>query len=622
LAAGDRSQLALDLTNFTGKLGQFKATISSNEFLSIEPTSQSLTLADLAKDTLKFRITGGGGQGVGVVNVRIEGADAPLERRFEIAVRPAYPQTRKSRYEVINQPAATINLGVDIGNWAPQSVRSRVALANRAPLPVSAASSDLLSYPYGCIEQTSSRLYPYLLLDEATSKNLGLASIDSETRSKNVDFALNRIGSMQLTSGHFSYWPGADYYDPSLTPYVADVLLDAQAAGFVLPANLLQPTLERIKSDLLAGGEVSWERHSGDTGNHARFAFSAYAGYVLSRVNQAPLGALRNLYDSERSKSLSGLPLMQLAVALKSAGDADRAMAASREALGERWERKLQYLGDYGNQTSDQARMLALALENQLLSKEHEARVLDLGRELNQQRYRSTQDNIAILRLAKALNRNPQQKLVGALKVGDIQEGFATNGSFNRDLSMPDLRAGAALVMESGGPFYLSQDSVGSPTTAPAAESNGLDIDRDYFNMDGSAWDGSELAEGQMLIVRLSVRANENYVDALVTDLLPAGLEIENLNLLDASQLESITVDGTTLKDAKDALALRFEEFRDDRYVAALSNTYSPVQLFYLVRAVTPGSYANPNPLVEDMYRPEFRSVGKLKYARITVSGR
>lgn len=622
LAAGDRSQLALDLTNFTGKPGQFKATLSSNEFLSVEPATQSLTLADQAKDTLKFRLTGGGGQGVGVIELRVEGGDASIERRFEIAVRPAYPVTRTSRYEVIDKAAGTIDLSLNIGDWAPQSVRSRIALSNRAPLPISAAANDLLGYPYGCIEQTSSRLYPYLLLDESTSRNLGLPPIASEKRSKNVDFGLNRIGSMQLTSGHFSYWPGADYYDPSLTPYVADLLLDAQDAGFALPANLLQPTLERIRNDLLAGGEVAWDRHSGNTGNHARFAFSAYAGYVLARVNQAPLGALRNLHDSERSKALSGLPLMQLAAALKSAGDPERAAVAAREALSQRWTRQMPYLGDYGNQTSDQARMLAIAVEHGLLDKAFEGRVVELGRDINGQRYRSTQDNMAILRLARALNRSPLQKMVGALKVGQIEEGFSTNGSFNRDLSLPDLRAGAALVMESGGPFYLSQDSVGAPSSPPPAESNGLDVDRDYFNMDGSPWKGQELAEGQMLIVRLTVRARENYVDALVTDLLPAGLEIENLNLLEDTQLESITVEGTTLKDAKDSLSLRFEEFRDDRYVAALSNTYSAVQLFYLVRAVTPGSYANPNPLVEDMYRPEIRGVGKPRFERIVVGGR
>ena len=33
------------------------------------------------------------------------------------------------------------------------------------------------------------------------------------------------------------------------------------------------------------------------------FAYQAHAGYVLARVNRAPLGTLRALYDNERSKA-------------------------------------------------------------------------------------------------------------------------------------------------------------------------------------------------------------------------------------------------------------------------------------------------------------------------------
>lgn len=622
LAAGDRAQLALDLTNFTGRTGPFKASVTTNEFLSIEPASQSLTLADQAKDTLRFRLSGGGGQGVGTLKVKVEGQGVSIERDFEIAVRPAYPQTRTTRYELIEGDSANVDLSVNLGSWAPQSVRSRVSIANRAPLPVNAAASDLLDYPYGCIEQTSSRLTPYLLLDPANSAKLGLTPLDPEVRNKNADYGINRIGSMQLSSGHFSYWPGSDYADPLLTPYVVDVLLDAQDAGFALPPNLLQTSLERIKTDLLNGGEVAWERHNGNTGTHARFAFSAYAGYVLARVNQAPLGTLRNLHDNERSKALGGLPVMQLAVALKLGGDTERAQVAARQALGDLWVRKQDWLGDYGNTVIDQARMLTLALQHGLLEPGQQPRILEVSRSINDQRWRSTQHNIAILRLARALAGNAGKPLEGALVVGDIREAFNTGGMFSRILTVPDLRAGARLQLSSGGPFYLSQDSVGAPTVAPPAESKGLDIDRDYYDLQGKPWKAGTLAEGEMLLVRLTVRANENYVDALVTDLLPAGLEIENLNLLDASQLESLQIEGTSLKDAREQTSLRFEEYRDDRYVAALANTYDVVRLFYLVRAVTPGSYANPSPLVEDMYRPEIRGIGKLVLPKIEVSGR
>jgi len=41
--------------------------------------------------------------------------------------------------------------------------------------------------------------------------------------------------------------------------------------------------------------------------------------------------------------------------------------------------------------------------------------------------------------------------------------------------------------------------------------------------------------------------------------------------------------------------------------------------VFYLVRAVSPGTFQVPPPLIEDMYRPQVRGVGKSAPASIKV---
>ena len=61
----------------------------------------------------------------------------------------------------------------------------------------------------------------------------------------------------------------------------------------------------------------------------------------------------------------------------------------------------------------------------------------------------------------------------------------------------------------------------------------------------------------------------------------------------------------------KEHLRLAHEEFRDDRYVAAIDVAPSrPATLFYLARVVTPGVFQVPNAYVEDMYRPYIRALG------------
>lgn len=57
--------------------------------------------------------------------------------------------------------------------------------------------------------------------------------------------------------------------------------------------------------------------------------------------------------------------------------------------------------------------------------------------------------------------------------------------------------------------------------------------------------------------------------------------------------------------------SLQHQEFRDDRYVAALKlDGYGSTHLLYLARAVTPGTYKVPPPQVESMYRPGWHAVG------------
>ena len=62
-------------------------------------------------------------------------------------------------------------------------------------------------------------------------------------------------------------------------------------------------------------------------------------------------------------------------------------------------------------------------------------------------------------------------------------------------------------------------------------------------------------------------------------------------------------------------------EARDDRYVAAIDlRDQQPVTLAYIVRAVTPGSFAMPGAVVEDMYRPDV--FGRSAADRVVIAPR
>ncbi|WP_454830571.1 alpha-2-macroglobulin family protein [Pseudoxanthomonas wuyuanensis] len=621
LAPGDRSTVTLDVQNFTGEPGEFKVTVNGEGPLSIGEPTRTAKLAADAKTTLSFPVSAGEGYTTAKVRVRVEGGGFKVDRRYDLPVRAAWPSVLRAQTRVLD-PVAPVELGAGFADGLMTgSVSARMTVSALPPIPFASALQGALNYPYGCAEQTTSKGYAALQLDEETAKQLGVSGLDTKQRRERMEGAFGRLASMQVANGHFSMWGDDGYVNPGLTPYIVEFLLDARDAGFAVPDAVLQKALTRLSEDLLSGGAQFYGASHRD---HLRFANQAYAGYVLARVGRAPLGTLRTLYDNERGKSLTGLPLVHLGLALSLQGDKNRGAKAIAAGFGKDGERP-DYLGDYGTGLRDDALMIALVHERKLAKPEYDARSVALGRELDARRNRgylwlSTQEQVALARLGKALMVDQKKLVSGQWSVGGDSEAIAATKVFGRSFDYATLAKGVRFDPEGQPPLFASLEVAGVPRAAPAPDNSQIGIERRYYTTEGKEWSGGNLKEGEALIVRVGITANVSMPDALFTDLLPAGLEIENFNLGDAKQWAEVVVDGIAVSDRASAADVQHEEFRDDRYVAALKlNRGSTAKVFYLVRAVTPGTYTVPPSLVEDMYRPEIRGVGRSSPATMTV---
>ena len=97
----------------------------------------------------------------------------------------------------------------------------------------------------------------------------------------------------------------------------------------------------------------------------------------------------------------------------------------------------------------------------------------------------------------------------------------------------------------------------------------------------------------------------------MVDDPLPAGLEIDNPNLLRSGDIRAL--------DWLEPADARHTEFRADRFLAAVDwLSDRPFELAYIVRAVSPGEYHHPAVSVEDMYRPQYRAHSATGRMRVT----
>lgn len=342
--------------------------------------------------------------------------------------------------------------------------------------------------------------------------------------------------------------------------------------------------------------------------DHTRFAVQAYAGLVLARSQQAPLGALRSLFE-RRADARSGLPLVQLAVALDKMGDKQRSQQALQAGLavtrGKGW------LADYGSALRDQALILSLLQENNLAANQVDQRLFGLSDELAANRWLSTQERNALFLAGRGLLGKPEGTWKARLdSAGEVRE-FDNNDS-GMKLEGPLLASPLTVQNQGGDTLYQQLTLSGYPRQAPAASGNGMEIRREYLGMNGQALDVRNLRSGDLVLVHLALKAQDQVPDALVVDLLPAGLELENQNLAQsAASLDNASSAVKQWRESMQNASVVHQEYRDDRYVAALKlDSYGTTHLLYLARAVTPGSYRVPPPQVESMYRPNLQAIG------------
>ena len=170
----------------------------------------------------------------------------------------------------------------------------------------------------------------------------------------------------------------------------------------------------------------------------------------------------------------------------------------------------------------------------------------------------------------------------------------------SRRFEYADLAAGVQYGLQSEGQVYATVDVAGIPRNRPAPSAGKLRINRAYYNMDGSLWKGGSLREGQSLIAELRIESGDNVPDALVVDLLPAGLEIENPRLQTTARKDAME---RREKSEEPPFVDEREEVRDDRLVLLGRITAAGAGRFiYLARAVTPGTFAVPPVRAECMY--------------------
>jgi len=640
ITPGDQAAIALDVSNLSGSDQKITIKLEALDPLAIPDGVRTLTLKDKQRTTLRFNATTTGSYGLGLIRLTVDGQGAGkpvhLVRESVLQVQPAYAGERQVRRLRLNPGETNAAQASWVSSYYPDSALVSVTVSNRPPFNVNRLVEGLLAYPYGCTEQTISRALPWVLIDADVAKQYGLKPHSQAERAAQVSNAIARLSGMRNAVGSYNLWGGSTSRDVWLTAYAVGFLQDARDKGFEVP----EATLDRSRQWLLeqvqqtSNGFGTWSvnlrrnveagRIDGSDANilredHRRFAGLATAVLALARDKKAPLATVRQLFDNYQERARSPLPLIQLAAAFKLMGDEGRMKSAldaamTREYGFPRRDYNAYYdewLGDYGSSVRDYSLAYALANQYGLKHDRLENLLTQLTARLGNRSYLSTQERMSLLLAARVMGGDKSTPWSAALLVNGARKEL-DGGKSDQMVSVPAADLANTQIINTGSQsLFVEYDIQGSPTVAPKPRNDVIQLKRGWYRPDGRPWDGGNLQTGDMLVVWVQASANQVIPDALIEDRVPAGFEVENLNLSQSPEMQEWTIGGRRVAEAMSDSNIKHREFRDDRYVAAVSLGRGKVDVFYLVRVVTPGRYAVPSTVAEDMYRPEIRGVGE-----------
>ncbi len=135
-------------------------------------------------------------------------------------------------------------------NLAPDLNKEKSALTlSIAPsllqtLPTSA--KYLIEYPYGCVEQTTSRFAPAVIAK--SNPELFAEAMQGKDVNDMIQKGVARLEQLQLPSGGWSWWFDAkpDYF---VTGYVVEYLMQAQKLGITVPPEMLSSAKYFLERD-------------------------------------------------------------------------------------------------------------------------------------------------------------------------------------------------------------------------------------------------------------------------------------------------------------------------------------------------------------------------------------
>jgi uncharacterized protein YfaS (alpha-2-macroglobulin family) len=556
-------------------------SIQSNPFIQTAGT-QTINFTQTGEQTVYFNARVSSNTGIGKIKVIATSGKEQAVYETEIDVRNPNPIVTQVT-EATLQPGQSYNAAVAmIGDG--KSSKATLEVSSIPAINLQKRLNFLINYPHGCIEQTTSAVFPQLVLSQLMDVN--------EERKRVIDInirtAISKIQNFQQNDGGFSYWPGIDASDEWGSNYAGHFLLEASNKGYVVPSYLLQQwkTFERSKA-------LSWNVTTAPY--YGTDLVQAYRLYLLALAKSPEIGAMNRLKEW---KFLTAEGKWRLAAAYYLAGQQQVALQlisglptsfAARPFAGV----------TFGSNVRDESMVLE-TLSIMGRRAEAEQLVRTVANKLSQEQWFSTQTTAyALLAIAKFSGSNTSGKKVaftGSINNKNLTVN-ASSAVSQTTIGWQNAKSAVQLINKGSNVLYVRVINEGKPiSTAPIPVTNNANIllvSVNYLTTSGQNIDVSQLKQGNDFVAKVTVKNSGlrgAYQQMALSQIFPSGWEILNTRLFNS--------EGQFKSSASD-----YMDIRDDRVYQYFNIKAGETLTYYVqLNAAYLGKYFWPGVYCEAMY--------------------
>jgi len=476
------------------------------------------------------------GSATGIAKVQVIATSGSEKSVYDVEIDMTNPNPVTSTFtDVVLTPNSSKTISWKTFGIAGSN-KARLEVSSMPSMNLNGRMQFLIQYPHGCVEQTTSSVFPQLYLGD-------VADIDAKRKSliqKNVTAGIARLGNFQLSNGGLPYWQGNAVADDWGTSYAGHFLIEAEKKGYLLPINFKSKWLSYQQK------EAKQWRFEPKYGNDLA---QAYRLYTLALAGNADLSSMNRLRET---KGISNESMLRLAAAYVLAGQksAGQSLFLKTSIDGSSDGYSYYYYG-----SSERNR--AMALETMLLLDQKQKAFVTatkLAKEMSANQWMSTQTTAYCLyAMSKfAVSNGPRGINIQFSKNGKGETINTGKSVADRSLSVASGANSITLKNNKANTVYVRVLNTG---TLSIGQENAVQSDVTasivFKNRKGSVINVSKINQGTEFVAEVTIKnqRGESVQNVALSQILPSGFEIVNTRFTDYGDAVNNIADYIDIRD-------------------------------------------------------------------------